>query len=336
MNAHDTKQETSASYTAYAILYAKGVAIGLGDSVPGISGGTIAVITNVFDKLIFSIKAVDVQALRFLLQRQFAALWQHINGNFLSLLGLGILSGLLISANTVLYLLDNRFEALMGFFVGLVIASTWLLKDKSDLRAFKNLIALVIGVVFTVAIGLLPQADGNFSLVAIFFSGVIAICAMILPGLSGAFILVLLGVYEFMLTSLVEFNFPVIFVFMSGCAIGLLAFSRVLAWLLANFHGLSYGVIIGMLCGSLYTLWPWQHTQPEYTGNGGEMPIAQKINVLPTQYNELTGHDPQLALVLFALLVGGVLVLGLEQFFKRMHLGERPGQDTQQRPGGAI
>lgn len=336
MNANNTKQETSASYTAHAIVYAKGIAMGLGDSVPGISGGTIAVITNVFDKLIFSIRAVDVQALRFLAHGQFAALWRHINGNFLLLLALGILSGLLLSANTVLYLLDNRFEALMGFFIGLVFASTWLLKGKTSLRAWSNLLALAIGAIFTIAIGMLPQVDGNFSLVAIFISGAIAICAMILPGLSGAFILVLLGVYEYMLTSLIEFNFPVILVFMSGCVIGLLAFSRVLAWLLANFLELSYGFIIGMLFGSLLILWPWQHTQSAYTENSGEMHIAQTNNVLPINYTELTGHDPQVLLVLLSLLAGGALVLGLEQLFTRTQLGARPGHETKPNPGGSL
>lgn len=315
MNEKSDKQSFASAYTPHAVIYAKGVAMGMGDAVPGISGGTIAVITHIYDKLIFSIRSVDMQAVRLLAAGKFAAVWQHFNGTFLLVLALGILSGLLISANTVLYLLDNSFEALMAFFIGLVLASSWLLKTECNLGTWPNLVALGLGALFTIAIGFLPHANGNFSLLAMFFSGVIAICAMILPGLSGAFILLLLGVYEYILTALIEFNLPVILVFMLGCVVGLLAFSRVLAWLLKNFHELSYGFIIGMLLGSLSILWPWQHAQSYFTDSSGELHILRALNVWPTQYAELTGQAPQVVLVFICLLAGGVLVLALERVF---------------------
>jgi len=268
MSQESSKQDQPReSLTSHLALYAKGVAMGMGDSVPGISGGTIAVITHIYDKLIFSIRAVDLQALSLLFHGNVSQLWRHINGTFLGVLALGILSGLLLSANTVLYLLDNHFEALMAFFIGLVLASSWLLKNECNLRASTSLTALIVGAVFTVTIGMLPPVNANFSLIAIFLSGAIAICAMILPGLSGAFILLILGVYEYVLRALLDFNLPVILVFMLGCIIGLLVFSRFLAWMLRHYHDLSYGFIIGMLLGSLSVLWPWQHTQSYYTTN---------------------------------------------------------------------
>lgn len=240
------------------MLYLKGVAMGLGDSVPGISGGTIAVITKIYDELIFSIRAVDVVACRLLIGGRFKALWQHINGTFLLLLAAGILSGLLLSANTVLFLLENYFAPLMAFFIGMVISSSWLLKDEFSVAAWQNLLALSLGLLLAVSIAFISPRSADLSLPYIFFSGAIAISAMILPGLSGAFILLLLGVYEYILGALLGFDLPTIVTFMLGCVIGLIAFSRVLSWLLRTHHQLSYAFITGMLLGSVSALWPWQ------------------------------------------------------------------------------
>ena len=202
--------------------------MGLGDSVPGVSGGTIAVITNIYDQLIFSIRAIDLAACKLLLAGRFAEFWRHINGNFLLILTAGIFSGLLISTNTVLFLLENYFEPLMAFFIGLVLASLWLLKDNFNFRKWQNLIALLTGMSVAIWVGFINPANASLSFGYVFVSGAIAICAMILPGLSGAFVLILLGVYEFILQALIDFNFPYILVFASGCVVGLLAFSRVL------------------------------------------------------------------------------------------------------------
>ena len=240
------------------MLFLKGVAMGLGDSVPGISGGTIAVITKIYDQLVYSISAVDLRACGLFFGGQFKAFWQHINGTFLLILALGILSGLLISANTVLFLLENYFAPLMAFFIGMVLASSALLRHEFSLRVWQNVLALFLGLLLTMAIGFITPRSADLSLLYVFFSGAIAISAMILPGLSGAFVLLLLGVYEFILTALLGFDWPYILVFVLGCAVGLLAFSRVLSWLLREYHQLSYGFITGMLLGSVSALWPWQ------------------------------------------------------------------------------
>jgi len=240
------------------MLYLKGVAMGLGDSVPGISGGTIAVITKIYDQLVFSIRAVDLRVCALLFTGKFALVWQHINGSFLLILAAGILSGLLISANTVLFLLENYFAPLMAFFIGMVLASTWLLRHEFSIAAWQNVLALLLGLALAVSIGLITPRSAELSLLYVFFSGAIAISAMILPGLSGAFILLLLGVYEFILNALIGSDWPYILVFMMGCATGLLIFTRVLSWMLRDHHQLSYGFISGMLLGSVTALWPWQ------------------------------------------------------------------------------
>jgi putative membrane protein len=303
------------SVKARALLYCKGVAMGMGDAVPGVSGGTIAVITQIYDELIFSLRAIDLQALQLLLRGRLRQLWQHCNGSFLLVLALGILSGLLLSANTVLYLLQYWFEALMAFFVGLVLASCWLLNHECNYRDGRVLLFLLAGITLTVSIGLLDPANGNFSLPAIFLSSAVAICAMILPGLSGAFILLLLGVYEYVLRALIEFNVAVIGVFVLGCVLGLLSFSRLLAWLLRTRREACYAFIIGMLLGSLSVLWPWQHTQAYYTDSSGELHPLQAINVMPFNYTEITGQDPMVGLVFLSLLLGVGVVAGLHRLF---------------------
>lgn len=246
------------------MLFLKGVAMGLGDSVPGISGGTIAVITKIYDQLVFSIRAVDLRACGLLFTGQFKAFWQHISGTFLLILALGILSGLLVSANTVLFLLENYYAPLMAFFIGMVLASSALLRHEFSLGVWQNILALLLGFLLAVSIGFITPRSAELSLIYVFFSGAIAISAMILPGLSGAFILLLLGVYEFILNALLGFDLPYILVFMLGCAVGLLAFSRVLSWLLRDHHQLSYGFITGMLLGSVSALWPWQGGDGSY------------------------------------------------------------------------
>ena len=243
------------------MLFLKGVAMGLGDSVPGISGGTIAVITKIYDQLVFSICAVDLHACGLFFTGQFKAFWQYINGTFLLILALGILSGLLVSANTVLFLLENYFVPLMAFFIGMVLASSALLRNEFSLTAWQNVLALLLGFLLAMSIGFSTPRAAELSLITVFFSGAIAISAMILPGLSGAFILLLLGVYEFILGALLSFDLPTILVFVLGCGVGLIAFSRVLSWLLRDYHQLSYGFITGMLLGSISALWPWQHEE---------------------------------------------------------------------------
>ena len=244
-NSSMQAQQTTDSWASgrgKVMLFLKGVAMGLGDSVPGISGGTIAVITKIYDQLVFSIRAVDLRACELFFTGQFKAVWQYVNGTFLLILAMGILSGLLVSANTVLFLLENYFAPLMAFFIGMVLASCALLRHEFSLGAWQNLVALLLGLVLAVSIGFISPRSG----------------------LSGAFILLLLGVYEFILGALLSFDLPYILVFILGCAVGLLAFSRVLSWMLREHHQLSYGFITGMLLGSVSALWPWQEAEQGY------------------------------------------------------------------------
>lgn len=281
--------------------------MGLGDSVPGISGGTIAVLTNIYDRLIFSLRAFDLVALRLLLSGQLNRAWSHINGNFLAVLAVGVLSGLLLSANTVLYLLDNHFQLLMAFFVGLVLACAYLLRQQFSVRDPLQLLLLLAGMAVTVLIGLLEARQGAVTGPGIFVAGAVAICAMILPGLSGAFILLLLGMYEHMLEALLGLQWGSIVPFVSGCVVGLLAFSRLLAWLLRRYHAQSYSMITGLLLGSLAALWPWQAAVTDIAADSGE--VLNTRPVWPLNYYEVTGQQPAVPGAIFMVLVGASLVL---------------------------
>ena len=286
--------------------------MGLGDSIPGVSGATIAVITNIYERLILAIRSIDSIALKLFGAREIAKAWQHIDGNFLIVVAVGALTGLLLSANTVLYLLDNFPEPLMAFFVGLVLASIWVLRSQYKIRSARNLLAIFAGTALAVMIGSLEPRVAEISILYVFICGAIGISAMILPGLSGAFILLLLGIYEYILTALVGFELLIILVFFSGCVIGLLLFSRALAWLLQHYHELSFAIISGLLCGSVYVLWPWQQTVSFYTDTSGMQHVLQTVNIWPLNYTEITGNSAWLALSVVTFLSGLGIVLALQ------------------------
>ncbi|MCY4264307.1 MAG: DUF368 domain-containing protein [Gammaproteobacteria bacterium] len=295
------------------LLFAKGLAMGLGDSVPGISGGTIAVITNLYDTLIYSIRAIDRIFLGLIFKGRLVSAWQRINGKFLLILALGMLGGLMLSAHTVLYLLEAQFEILMGFFIGLVLASCFLLLYRVRLTQPVQGIGMLAGIGIVLLVGSLEQATFEPSPLSLFFCGAVAICAMILPGLSGAIILILLGAYQYMLTVLIELELVSMVVFMAGCVCGLLLFSRILAWMLHHHHQLSYSLIIGMLLGSMTVLWPWQQVLEVIPDTEDGLRAVHTALLWPLNYTGLTGQSPQIAGVLIALLAGAGLVLGLNK-----------------------
>lgn len=303
----DLEQKRSPSN--FAALFSKGIAMGMGDSVPGISGGTIAVITGIYEELIGSIGRIDLTAVSLILAGQFAKCWTHINGSFLLVLAAGILAGLFVSANSVLYLLEYYFEPLMGFFIGLVLASTYFLKAEIKWAAWQNSSALILGILLVGFISFLPQQTSSISYISVFLYGAIAICAMILPGLSGAFILLVFGIYEFILNALTELQLAYIMTFAAGCMIGLLAFARVLNWVLRYHRALSYSFLTGMLVGSVVTLWPWQDRAGLGQANSAETHVLATVRLSPFEYLSETGNDPQVLVTGLSFLAGACVVL---------------------------
>jgi putative membrane protein len=301
----------------YLLLTLKGMAMGAADVVPGVSGGTIALITGIYEELIFSIKSINLKALKLLLAGKPAAFWKGINGNFLLSVIMGIGISIFSLAKGLTFLLHNYPILVWSFFFGLIIASTIYVARTIKTWDAGAVIAGIAGIVIAYFITVISPTEANTSWYYIFFSGMIAICAMILPGISGSFILVLLGMYQFILGAVGDLNIPVLLLFLAGAAIGIVAFSNFLSWLLKNFHNLTIALLAGFMVGSLNKIWPWKEVTESFIDRHGEVrPLAER-NILPGTYESITGNESWLLGAIFFLIVGFVLIFVIESATKR-------------------
>lgn len=294
----------------YAILAGKGMLMGAADAVPGVSGGTVAFITGIYEELIYSIRQCGPEALKILFTQGVKAFWSHINGTFLLTLVSGILISLLTLARVVLFLLDQYPVLLWSFFFGLILASTWSVMRHTGRLSLNVVAVFALGTVLALQITSMTPSVTEPGYLMIFVSGMIAICAMILPGISGSFILLLLGMYAPVLMALKGFQLDFIGVFVMGCVIGLLSFSRFLSWAFAHYRVLTLSLLGGFMLGSLNMVWPWKYTLSYSINSLGNE--AQK-NVLPNTFFDLTGQDPLTLAAIALMLVGMFLVLMLDR-----------------------
>ena len=301
----------------YPLLILKGMAMGAADVVPGVSGGTIALIAGIYEELIFSIKSINLKALKLLFAGKLAAFWKTINGNFLLSVLLGIAISIFSLAKGLTFLLHHYPILVWSFFFGLIIASAIYVAQTIKTWNVGAVVAGIAGIVIAYFITVISPTEANTSWIYIFFSGVIAICAMILPGISGSFILVLLGMYQFILGAVVDLNIPVLLVFVAGAAIGIIGFSNVLSWLLKKFHTLTIALLSGFMVGSLNKIWPWKEVTESFIDRHGDVtPLAER-NILPGTYENLTGNESLLWGAIFFLVVGFVLIFVIEGATKR-------------------
>ncbi|MDG2091290.1 MAG: DUF368 domain-containing protein [Gammaproteobacteria bacterium] len=252
----EQKEESHFLNKKRLMLFLKGMAMGAADTVPGVSGGTIAFITNIYEELIFSIQACNLKALQLLFEDGFKSFWTYINGDFLLTLFLGIIFAAVILANFVGFLLESFEYLVMTFFVGLILSSSLFLRKQIQQWNWQKYLLLSAGILLAVLLNFIPGKEDQINLVYVFLSAAIAICAMILPGISGAFILVLLGAYEGILEAVRSFDIVVLVVFVSGCVAGLICFSNILAYCLKHWRDEVLVFLLGILLGSLYTIWP--------------------------------------------------------------------------------
>ncbi len=293
----------------YIFLSLKGVAMGAADVVPGVSGGTIAFITGIYEELLNTINAVNLEALTKLKTEGVKGFWNHINGNFIVALFLGIGISVASLAKLITYLMENQAVLLWSFFFGLIISSIYLVGKKITKWSISKIIGLIIGTGIAFYITLLPPMENPNALWYVFLSGAIAICAMILPGISGSFILLLLGSYELVLTSIKDFKLTIIAVFASGCIVGLLSFSKLLSWMFKKHHDLTIAVLTGFLIGSLNKIWPWKETISTRINSHGEaVPFIQN-NISPSNFN----GEPQIIFAVVMAIIGLGLILVLEK-----------------------
>lgn len=291
--------------------------MGAADAVPGVSGGTIAFITGIYEELIHSIRRFDLKALNVLFKKGLVAAWKQVNGTFLLVLVAGIALSIILLAKTVLFLLDEYPVLLWSFFFGLILASTWSVARHVAGWCANRMSVFVLGAVLAYLLTSMPPSSVPDSAVMVFFAGMIAICAMILPGISGSFILLLLGMYTTILTAIKEFDFAVIALFAAGAASGLLAFSRVLSWAFNHYRSMTLALLSGFLLGSLNKVWPWKYTL-SYTINskGHQVPLVEQ-NVTPTAFTDLTGEPSQLVLAILLMLFGLAVVLLIDRLPSR-------------------
>lgn len=295
----------------YFLLFAKGMAMGAADVVPGVSGGTVAFITGIYDELLRSIARVP-EALVQLLRGRVAQAWRIANVNFLLVLFAGILTSVFSLARLITWLLAEQPIPVWSFFFGLILVSSHLVAREIGRWNWMRVLSFGLGIAFawwiTVAA---PQQWGDDPL-SLFLAGAIAICAMILPGISGSFLLVLMGLYAVVLGAVKSLDFAVLAIFAAGCLVGLLSFARLLSWLLAHVRDVTLAFLTGLMLGSLNKVWPWKHTLTWRTDSHGlQVPVLQE-NLWPSQFASQMGQDSQLLLALLLAVAGVALVLGLE------------------------
>ena len=289
-------------------IFLRGLLMGAADIVPGVSGGTVAFITGIYDQLLDSLRAVDLEFLARLSRLDIAGAWQHINGRFLLALLLGIATSIFSLAQLVSWVLEHHPVPLWAFFFGLILASALVLLREVDNWSAPKVLCLLSAGAVAVCIALSPVMSLEMGLAGVFLAGFLAVCAMILPGISGSFILVLLGMYSTTLVALKSLDLVFILVFVIGAGCGLLCFSRLLHWLLQRFHQGTMAVLTGFLFGSLLVVWPWKRVLEWVEGSHGQLKPAQQFPVSPLDYQIYTGQDPQLWFCLSLMIAGFAVV----------------------------
>lgn len=305
-------------FTDYLWISLKGVAMGAADVVPGVSGGTIAFISGIYEELITSINKINLEAFKKLTSEGVKSFWKHINGNFFLALLSGVALSILSLAKAVKWLLENEPIGVWSFFFGLMIASVFFLSKDVKRWNASALIALILSAAVAYAITIVPPLASNSGLVFIFFSGALAICAMILPGISGAFILVLLGAYHTVLGALNSFDITIIGVFAFGAIFGILSFAKTLKWLFANYRNVTIAGLTGFIIGSLNKVWPWKEVlRYGEDSHGNSVPIWEK-SILPETYHLLYDKSPQILMAVGLAFAGFSVLYGLEKWASKL------------------
>jgi len=283
-------------------IYVRGMAMGAADIVPGVSGGTIALIAGIYERLINALGSIGPNLWTIFRQeggiKGFAAIWRQVDATFLLCLLLGIATSFATLAGIIKHLLDNQPLLIWSFFFGLVVATVFILLSEIKRWNIARVALFATGLIAAVVISSMPLLTTTPSLPYLFFAGAIAICAMILPGISGSFILLLLGAYDAVLEAVDTMNLSAIFTVIAGMATGLLLFTRALKWLLSHYYQATLALLTGFIAGSLIKVWPWK------VDALGSLNTEAVHNVMPWQYP--TGA--QWSTTVGLMLLGAILV----------------------------
>lgn len=333
------------SFKDYLLIFSKGAAMGATDLVPGVSGGTIAFISGVYDELLDSISKLKPSLLGVLKRDGVAGVWREINGNFLLALVSGIVLSIFSFAKIITHTMQSHPVIVWAFFFGLILASVWYVGKQVKKWSAFSIIGLILGAIIVYYLTTLPPLGSNSSLIFLFFAGSIAAMAMVLPGTSGSFILLLLGAYTTVLTAIGERDIAIIATVGIGAVTGLIAFSSLLKYLLKMYHNSMLSILTGFLIGSLGKIWPWKKDYSVYVKDVGEVLGPQALgefgslsaymqnasreeyglisafrekNILPKTYELINpGTSAETLLAFFALIFGFSLIFILEYIAKR-------------------
>ncbi len=300
------------SMTRFIGLMLRGIAIGAANVIPGVSGGTVALISGIYPELIDTIKSFGWKPLKLIFKGQLRKCFNEINGPFICAIGIGVLTSVFTLAKALEELLLNHLTLTMAFFFGLILASIFLVATRIPKWNIISILAVIAGICIAAAILLIKPISENPHPAYIFLCGVVAICSMILPGISGSFILILMGNYALILSAAsnardLSTSLPILLPFIGGCAVGILGFSRVLSIVLDKFKSITMALLTGFIIGSLAVIWPWKEEIRSIFGG--------KEKVTGYQWH-LPVPDNMLLLALLLMLAGAGLVLILEKIAK--------------------
>ena len=297
----------------YISVFLKGMAMGVAEVIPGVSGGTVAFITGIYERLLNAIKSFSPSLFGVLKEEGIKGVWEKIDGTFLVALFAGMLVSLVSLAHLITSLMEDYPVLLWSFFFGLIIASAVFIGRQLSQWNISNIIALVIGAVIAYFITIVSPASPNEAIWFVFLAGAIAISAMILPGLSGSFILLLMGMYSYIFGAIKELDIAVIGVFGLGCLVGILSFSHVLSWTFKHYKDITLAFLTGLMLGSLNKVWPWRNVLETRINSHGEEVPFRELSVLPSDF---AGGEPYLLGALALMVVGFVVVFLLERVSK--------------------
>ena len=297
----------------YFIIALKGMAMGAADAVPGVSGGTIAFISGIYEELISAINQINFSLIKTFKNEGIKGVWRQINGNFLASLFIGILVSFASFMSLAKYLLENQPILIWSFFFGLVIASIVFIASQIKQWNFKIILALTVGAFIAYYITTIPTLGNNDSDLYLFIAASIAICAMILPGISGSFILVLLGAYHTLSTAMHDFDFKKIIIFVVGAIVGLLSFSKILKWLFSNFKNITLATLTGFIIGSLPIIWPWKEILTTRLDTKGNIIPILTQPISPNRFEIINNIDSQLIYAIGLMIIGFLTIFILEK-----------------------
>jgi len=295
----------------FIILSIKGFLMGAANVIPGVSGGTMALILGIYEELINAIRSINLKFVRCITHFNIKEALSSVSWPFLVPISLGVLLATFSLAEVLSWLLDRYPVIVWSFFFGLIVSSVITVSRVIKQWRILTIVAIVVGTITAYGLfGVIPVSTPNAPWF-IFVSGFIAICAMILPGISGAYILVLLGKYHYILKALNNKDFFTLFIIGAGALVGLISFAQILGWLLKKYHDLTMAILIGLMCGSLRKIWPWKETVTTFIdSHGKEIPSLQS-NVIPSSFTIEVGF------ALLFMLIGILVIWGLDLWVRK-------------------